>query len=144
MKDESCYYACVASECLLSMPPQAWEQGICSDKINTSCSSAVEWENCQLSLLFPALDFLFTSVLFSPEVNVLLYLHPTQFLVGREGSGRNRLNPILLQTSEGKRRKEKRREEEIQSVNQTIDCSMTTELSNPPITFDPWWLVWLY
>ncbi len=26
MKDESCYYAHVASECLLSMPPQVWEQ----------------------------------------------------------------------------------------------------------------------
>lgn len=26
MKNESCYYAHVASECLLSMPPQVWEQ----------------------------------------------------------------------------------------------------------------------
>lgn len=84
---------------------------ICSlgtDKINTSCSLGVEWENCQLSLLFPVLSFLFLSVLFSPEVSVLLYLHPTQFLVGREGSWRNRLNPILLQTSGEKKRGEKR------------------------------------
>lgn len=76
-------------------------------------------------LLFPATRVLFPSVLLSPEGNVLLYLHPAQFLVGREGSRRNRLNPVLLQTSG----REKRREV-TQLANQTIAFSMATELSN--------------
>lgn len=58
-----------------------------------------------------------------------MYLHPTQFLVGREGSGWNRLNPILLQTSE-RREVERRGEEDIVLFKQTIEFSMLTELSN--------------
>lgn len=79
----------------------------------------------------PALSFLFSAVLCSPEVSVLLYLHPTQLLVGREGSGRNRLNAILLQTSAERTREEEARGE-IPSVNKTIHFSEATDLHNPP------------
>lgn len=95
--------------------------------------------NCQLSLLFLALNFLSSSLLFSPEASVLLYLHPTQFLVEREGSRRNRFNPILLQTSGEKEERtgEKRRDHRL--TKQYISPWQQSGVIPPsPMTLDDW------
>lgn len=106
---ENGYYGRVASDDLLNHAIPTLRKRICSpatDKINISCFQGTGQKKIKSCFFFQSSCFQTSCscvYYYSPEVNVLLYSHPTQLLVGREGSGRNRLNPVLLQTSEERR-----------------------------------------